>query len=372
MTVAERIIKPSKAGLFRTVFLYTGQGETTLLVIPNGSSKDDYLYVLLDSDRDKEKNEIDLVELLKDLFKSSGKLSVFINSHPHNDHIGGIKDVYDEIGFLEVWHSNHKPGPKHKEKYEDLKYVIDKVGKKNEYFLLGSNDVNKIRTSDDKETTKPLGSIDYQVLSPAEYLCEEINEENQNTRDARIHEQCGVLKFTYGKQAKSILMTGDSDKAAWNDHITEYHKKNLPSSVLSASHHGSRSFFKNGKDDEDIYETHMETIQPTYLIISAPKQSDSPHGHPHDDAMDLYKKHVDEDGIFHLGSKPYSLIVDIDEEGALEITTDEELIATYGKGNDDDENDDGGKTESDPYRNIYIGSQTTRLDDKPMGHDTLV
>ena len=126
MTVAEKIIKPTKAGIFRIVFLYTGQVKSTLMVIPTGSNVSDYMYILVDCDRDKETNEIDLVEMMKDLFKTSGKLEIFINTHPHNDHIGGIKDVYEEIGFTEVWHSNHKPGPKHKDKYEDLKYVIEK------------------------------------------------------------------------------------------------------------------------------------------------------------------------------------------------------------------------------------------------------
>ena len=133
---------------------------------------------------------------------------------------------------------------------------------------------------------------------------------------------------------------------------------------MSASHHGSRTFFKDTEDDKDVYETHIENIQPTYLIISAPKQKDSPHGHPHDDAMKLYKKHVEEDGIFHLGSGPYSVIVDIDESGNIELNTDKELIEAYGKGNDDDGGED---KEEDKYRNIYIGSQTTRLDEKPMG-----
>lgn len=365
MTVAEKIIKPTKAGVFRTVFLYTGQGESTLLVIPSGIGVDDYKYVLLDSDRDKETNEIDLIDMFKDLFKSKGKLEVFINTHPHNDHIGGIKDVYDDIGFSEVWHSNHQPGPKHKDKYEGLKYVIDKVGKENEYFLLGTNDLNKVRSSEDKEIIKKLGNIDFQILSPAEYLCDEITDENQDTRDARIHEQCGVIKFTYGSDPKSIMITGDSDKAAWKDHITDYYVKNLSSIVLSASHHGSRTFFKVDEDDKDVYEKHIENIKPTYLIISAPKQKDSPHGHPHDDAMELYKKHVSEDGIFHLGEEPFSVIIDIDESGLIEVTTDKELIETYGKGNDNDGNNDD--SDNGKFKDIYIGSQTTRLDDKPMG-----
>jgi competence protein ComEC len=365
MTVAEQVIKPTKAGIFRTVFLYTGQGESTLLVVPTGPAVTDYKYVLVDSDRDKEPNEIDLIAMFKDLFRTSGKLEIFINTHPHNDHIGGIKDVYDEIGFSEVWHSNHKPGSKHKDKYEGLKYVINKVGKKNEYYLLGTKDLNKIRTSDDKEVIKKLGNIDYQVLSPAEYLCDEINEENQDTRDARIHEQCGVIKFTYGKDAKSIMVTGDSDKAAWKEHITDYHKNNLPSYVLSASHHGSRTFFKCDEDDEDIYETHIEYIKPSYLIISAPKQKDSPHGHPHDDAMELYKKHVEEDNILHLGKNYESVIVDIDSDGNVEIKMDKELVEEYGKGNDD--NDDGDDNKVRDYSSIYVGSQTSRIDKKPMG-----
>jgi glyoxylase-like metal-dependent hydrolase (beta-lactamase superfamily II) len=107
MAVAEKIIKPIRARIFRTVFLYTGQVESTLLVIPTGAAVTDYIYVLLDSDRDKEPNEIDLVKMFKDLFKTSGELKIFINIHPHYDHIGGIKEVYNEIGFTEVWHSNH-------------------------------------------------------------------------------------------------------------------------------------------------------------------------------------------------------------------------------------------------------------------------
>lgn len=117
--------------------------------------------------------------------------------------------------------------------------------------------LTKIRTSDNAPTTKKLGLIDFQVLSPAQYLCEDIQEGDADERNKRIHEQRGVIKFTYGANPKSILMTGDSDKEAWIEHITEYHKDSLPANVLSASYHGSRTFFKNGKDDKDVYETHI-------------------------------------------------------------------------------------------------------------------
>lgn len=365
MTIAEKIIKPETAGIFRSVFLYTGQGESTLLVIPNGPNVDDYLYVLVDSDRDYEENEIDMVTMFKDFFSTNGELNIFINTHPHNDHIAGIKEIYDEVGFEEVWHSNHKPGGDHKEKFKELEYVIKKVGKNNEYLLRGSNELNKVRKHDGSEVEKKLGDIDYQVLSPAEYVCDEIDEDKPDERYRRIHEQCGVIKFTYGEDAKSILITGDSDKAAWKNHITDYHEDNLPAEVLSASHHGSRDFFKTNKDDKDVYEKHIEKISPDYVIISAPKQEDSPHGHPNDDALDLYKKYVDEDNILHLGKNLECVIVDIDNKGNIEVKLDQELIEEYGK-TDDDDNEDGSKV-SKAASSFFIGSQTTRIDDKPQG-----
>jgi competence protein ComEC len=365
MTVAEKVIKPTKAGIFRSIFLYTGQGETTLLVIPTGTKVTDYMYVLLDSDLDKEPREVNLVKMFKDLFKTTGELSVFINTHPHDDHFGGIKEIYEEIGFSEAWHSNHRPAGKHKAKFEDFKYVLDKLGKSNEYFLNGSNDVNKVRNSKDEPVIKKLGNVEYIVLSPAEYLCDEIEEEDADIRNKRIHEQCGVIKFTYGKDPKSILFTGDSDKEAWQSHITDYHKEKLVAVVLSASHHGSRTFFKTNADDEDVYEDHIKAIKPTYLIVSAPKQEDSPHDHPHDDAMELYKKHVEEDGIFHLGSGPYSVIVDIDEVGNIEVVTDTELIENYCEDDDDKDDNDGGKNMAKSLP--FIKSSSTHIDHKPMG-----
>jgi competence protein ComEC len=369
MTVAEEVIKPKTAGIFRAVFLYTGQGETTLLVIPTGPNTEDYLYVLLDSDLDKEPKEVNLVSLLKDLFSNSGELAGFINTHPHNDHIGGIREIYDEIGFKEVWHSNHRPGGKHKDKYKDFEYVLKKVGKSNEYHLKGTNDKNKIRKPDDTEVIKKLGNVDYIVLSPAEYLCDDIADGDADERNQRIHEQCGVIKFTYGEDPKSILFTGDSDKAAWKEHITDYHNDKLPSTVLSASHHGSRTFFKNSADDEDVYEKHIEMIKPTYLIVSAPKQEDSPHEHPHDDAMELYGKYVDEDGIFHLGSKPYCVIVDIDEKGDIMVETDTKLIEAYEEKDDEsgDEKKDEEKKSADFKKSVFIIPSSTRIDEKPMG-----
>jgi competence protein ComEC len=70
-------------------------------------------------------------------------------------------------------------------------------------------------------------------LALAEYVSDEIEDEDPKDRYKKIHEQCGVLRFMYGTKVKQILLTGDSDLAAWKDHITKFHKDRLASDVIS-------------------------------------------------------------------------------------------------------------------------------------------
>ena len=356
MNTAQDIIIPKERGIFRTIFLYVGQGEATLLVVPEG---DNYKFVLIDCNIDKDAEGIDLKKMLKDLLNSD-PLDIFINTHPHDDHLCGIKDIYNEVGITEVWHSGHIPSKKYQDVYKDLKYIMEKVGKENVYQLLGSNEENKL-----DGTEHVLGDINYNVLSPAQYVCDEIEDEDSETRYRRIHEQSGVIRFTYGSDPARILATGDSDLYAWKEHITEYHKDNIYANVLSASHHGSRTFFMKEKED-DPYKDHINEILPTYIIVSAPKQSESEHDHPHDDAMKIYKEYVEEENLLHLGDynkKRICVIVDIDDQGNLDVSIDDSLWNEY-KLKDDNGDDNGKKSIKEKLSSIY---PITQLDNKPMG-----
>jgi len=352
-TVATEVIKPQKAKNLRFVFLFTGQGDSTVAAIPTGEGVDDYEFILIDADLDKEENEVNLVALFKDLLDGK-KLPKYINTHPHKDHTGGIKEFYDKIGIEEVWHSNHRPKGDHKDSFEELKYVLDKVGKENEFHLKGTNSLNKLRKHDDTEIDKSIGLIDFQVFSPAEYVCDDIDEETSDVQYERIHEQCGVIKFSY--QDKAVLFKGDAEKCAWKEHIVDYYKEQLKADVTTGSHHGSRTSFKKNEDDTDVYKKHLDYIDAEYLIISAPKQKDSPHGHPHDDAMDIYKEYFEEDKIFHLGEGPFCVVVTIDESGNLTVEKDERLIETYGKDNvDNNEKKDEEKKKKEDRAKVLTG-----------------
>lgn len=349
--IAKKIIIPDQPGIFRTIFLYVGQGEATLMVIPDGSN---YKYLLIDCNIDKRTGEIDLVKLFNDLMDD--KIDIFANTHPHKDHLEGIKEVYDSVSFKEIWHSGHEPKGKHKDFFTEFKNIMDEFDENDVHRLLASNESDKLDGN-----VYNLGDITFQVLSPAEYVCDDIEGEDADTHYRRIHEQCAVIKFTYGKEPKSILVTGDSDLCAWKNHITDYHNYNLEAIVLSASHHGSRTFFKNNEDDNEEYTKHIELIKPQYIIVSAPIQEESEHGHPHDDAMDIYEKFVEKHNLLHLGKNKECVIVDIHSDGNIELRTDKDLVEEYGF---KDENGNGDKSH---VKKSIIGVQTTKLDDKPMG-----
>ncbi len=189
---AKNVIIPQQAGVFRVVFLYVGQGDSTLLVVP---SADSYKYLLVDCHLDKDLGGIDVATMLADLLDQ--ELDIFVNTHPHIDHLKGVKEIFDEVGIKEVWHSGHIPGGDHKESYKDLKKIIDEIGETNVYTMKGSRERNKL---DDIEYA--LGDIDFNVLSPAEYVIDEIADEKPEDRYRRIHEQCGVIKFVMERNPK--------------------------------------------------------------------------------------------------------------------------------------------------------------------------
>jgi beta-lactamase superfamily II metal-dependent hydrolase len=342
--------------MMRVVFLYVAQGDATLFFIPSNGS---HLTMLIDSNQGRKHGGINLVALLKDLFEDGGGLTYFVNTHPHLDHAGGLDEIAEGIEIDNVWHSGHDPGKDHCEAYDALQRLRKKV------WYKGGED--RILTG--TRATERLGDAVYNVLSPAQHVQDEIADEDAETRYRRIHEHCAVLRIGYGTPAPSfVLITGDSDKCAWKEHITEYHgavdENRIRSQILSASHHGSRTFFKENEEDPEPYTKHMDLIKPEYLVISAPLQEESCHGHPHDDALELYKKYVSDEATFHTGDGRRSFICDISSDGSFFINDDGgKLAETYGFP-PDDEDGGGGKANTSKSTGPYVISQVDR---KPMG-----
>lgn len=315
----DTLIPTDKRVVVRVVFLYVGQGSSILVLFRENGQ---YRSIVVDSNLDTGAGGIDVPKLMKDLLGESS-LHAFVNTHPHDDHLAGIKELDEAVTISQVWHSNHKPSKKHGSRYDDLLAIIKRLDASNVREIKGSNDSEK------------LGDADLHFFAPAEYVNDDVNESKADERYARIHENCTVMKMGYSSQW--VLITGDADLVAFRDHITDYHEDRLGAYVLDASHHGSRSFFME-KEGDDPYVKHIEAIAPQFVIISAPKQSESRHEHPHDDAVELYKKYAK---VLHMGPKRESFICDILDDGTANdpLSDDGKLAKAYGLG---DGNKDGG------------------------------
>jgi competence protein ComEC len=346
--IAKDTIWPEDSNiLVRTVFLHVGQGSSAVVFV---ADNDAYLVLLVDTNKDAKSGGINVPRMMKDLLDDDS-LYAFVNTHPHDDHIGDVKELSEAITIDAVWHSNHRPSKKHGSKFKDLTALISKVEKAG----------GEILVLDGSRTPVSIGEAQYHVLAPAEHLTDDVNEEDADERYARIHEQCVVIKF--GDGTNWHMNSGDADRAAFEQHIVPYHKKRLGAYVLAASHHGSRTFFRETEDEEDKpYMDGLNAINPTYIVISAPAQGDSPFDHPHDDAIETYEEKVGAENVFHTGKEKFSFIFDIYKDGTVSAPMNDEgkLAAEYGHTEDgDDKPTRGGYTPR--TENTQFGGEPRRF-----------
>lgn len=230
---------------------------------------------------------IDVVQFLKDGIPEAEdedgnrvrKLDYLVITHAHEDHIKGLKELDEEFVFGEIWDSGHE--------YE---YGED-LWKEYREILQRYNEKGLVRYR--KASSKPFSigtgedEVTFHILSPSSYVKTGERETEQEKREA-IHEECFVLKMSF--RNFGVLFTSDSNKTCWQ-RINKHYADVLPSEVLHASHHGSRTFFKTGEDDEESLKGHLTKLDPEYLIVSV--SHPSKHKHPHKDAMQLYWEVVD-------------------------------------------------------------------------------
>jgi competence protein ComEC len=356
--LAKDVLWPTNSDvLIRVGMLYVGQGDSSVVLVKDG---DTYKSVLIDINRDNEgKNGINVPKLMKDLLaEKGGRLDLFVNTHPHKDHLDDITELSKSVNIHNVWESGHVPGKDETAYYDELQAVIKKVKKKH-----GPDAVTEMLGS---KSPISFGDAEIYILSPAKHVKDDIADEDDAGRRRRIHEHCAVLRF--GKDSTWVLFTGDSDRTAWEVHITDYHKDRLHSKILSASHHGSRTFFKDGPND-DPYMIALKTIDPECVIVSAPLQSESRHDHPDDDAMKLYEEHVGKDNVLHTGLNRESYICDIFTDGTYEIRHDTSLVDEYGRDNDEQKkNSETNQKAGSISVRTATPMMATKLDQKPMGN----
>jgi competence protein ComEC len=328
---------------FEVIFADVGQGDCTLLKLPNGE------FMLVDVYRCPG-HGIDIFKLLDDVLPDNGdgrkRLAHLVVTHAHDDHITGLGELYDRYAVEWLWLPQHEERADQAERFEEYQRVEKEHPDDKTYRPLGS------RTPlTEQDLDFDLGEdVVVRCFSPPGYIDidEDLSEE-----EARkvVHEHCLVLRVAYNGQ--TVILTGDSNVACWKRVVGYYKGREadetgtdvLKADVLHASHHGSRTFIKDGDKDSEACLEALEIIDPEYVVVSVGEKNR--HDHPHEDMMKAYREQAGEGDVLETRSVG-TIVYEVEEDGNGQLLPDSgRYKEDYGWDDDDEgEDDDDGDNRS--------------------------
>lgn len=251
----------AQEGTLKIVFIDVGQGDSTLVILPNGKS------MLIDGgERDQSQTVLSALQA-----HSVSQLDVVVATHPHADHIGGLIGVMDSVEVGRVIDSGqiHTTAT-----FEDF---IDTIESR-------SIPLTPVREGD---TIDLDPSVSMTVLSPHDGLPVGADEEED------FNNNSVVIRLDYGEF--SAIFPGDIEQET---EARLYGEKDLDVDVTLAPHHGSRYSSTS---------PYLQAVTPEVVVIHT--GADNRYGHPHQEALQrielagpLYVFRTDLDGTIVLES----------------------------------------------------------------------
>ena len=211
-------------------FIDVGQGDSILL-----SSDDEF--VLVDA------GEKEYGEAVLDYIKSQGakSLKYVIATHPHSDHIGGLKTV---INGIECENFITSETDQSTTTWLNVLRAVDK------------NDVNFIDSQ--PGATYSFGEAQFTVLAPLSD-----GYEGYNNYSVVIKATCSNISY---------LLCGDAETISEKEMLKS--KEDLSADVIKLGHHGSST---------SSSKAFIKAVNPSFAIISCGKNND--YGHPHKETI---------------------------------------------------------------------------------------
>lgn len=182
--------------LLKVHYLDVGQGDSIFIELPNNET------MLIDAAESYQSENI--INYLKNL--NYKKIDYVIGTHPHTDHIGGLKDIINtfEIGKIYM--------PK-----------VVSTTKTYESLLMAIKDKNlKINTAKAGTSIIDTDALKINILAP------------NNSTYTELNNYSVVTKITYG--STKFLFMGDAEKLSENEI-----KEDVTADVIKIGHHGSNT-----------------------------------------------------------------------------------------------------------------------------------
>ena len=182
--------------LLKVHYLDVGQGDSIFVELPNNET------MLIDAAESYQSENI--INYLKNL--NYQKIDYVTGTHPHTDHIGGLKDIINtfEIGKIYM--------PK-----------VISTTKTYESLLMAIKDKNlKINTAKAGTSIIDTDALKINILAP------------NNSTYTELNNYSVVTKITYG--TTKFLFMGDAEKLSENEI-----KENVTADVIKIGHHGSNT-----------------------------------------------------------------------------------------------------------------------------------
>ncbi len=226
-------VNPNSENMLIVHYLDVGQGDCEFIELPDGRC------LLIDAGESDYSDTV--IKTIRDL--GYDKIDCIIGTHPHSDHIGGLKNVIDSFDVGEIYM------PRASNDTYSFEKLLRKISEKG--LKITAAEAGKTVLESDEYTMK--------LLAPNSTYYEDLNNYS------------AVLKLEYN--GFSFLFTGDAERLSESEMLENFGDE-LDCDVLKVGHHGSR--YSSSAE-------FLSAVSPSYAIISCAK--DNSYGHPHEEAL---------------------------------------------------------------------------------------